>query len=305
MNDDKVTNSNCHKSLNASQNRTILKSDDSFVYDGVDLSSLVSDESFLEAERQCQSIDDDRLKLDELNTAMLIDAEGPPFFNESSVFESSNFMLSSPKIEKSANRIIKSSEVHSTIDSSLSLKQSVKTFSEQSIISHSYRPSLVNVFPPRKHIRFYDTVDNSSTEPSPKVTMPDKTRSFNLIRFGGSVDESSSKESAPKRTVDGKENSMCVINRVDDLSPSNVCVDQGQNDLKLMDTTSPDQFNDTLEAVNYFIGKGKQSLDETPCSTSIQRPQIALSPRKIALTRRPLRSINNSSSKNNLERKLM
>lgn len=316
-------NSTATESQNAS--RPILRSEDSFTYEGVDLWNLVSDESFLETERQCQSPMDNDKSIKETNTTMIFDIEEPTFLNDSSVFESPKVMLSPIKqvamrrpstiIEESTIRSINSSDECSRVGSSLSLKQSIQEIAEKSSKMRSYRPSMVNVFPSKRRVGFYDTMDvmtsscKSSAETEAKRNSVGKENSLCLISLSNSHDvaDTTPTEHTYKSNVHVRKDSVCLVSFDDDESPRNMSVDQTQNDSSFMDNEQKDEFNDTLEAVDNFMMQGKKILDKTANSTSILQPHVTFSPRSQSnslliktLARRHLMSVNSDI----LEKKL-
>lgn len=284
----------------------------------------VSDESFLEMEKACESPRDSENGIDETNdTTLLFDVQAPSFVIldsdsddclEDSVFERpSNWLLSPMKqvamrrpstiMEESTIRSINSSSQERS-GSSLSLKQSIHVAEEssQSIKVRSYRPSLVNVFPTRSRIGFYDHLNSPpSNQASVKRIASNKEDSINLIRFD-SVDEDSPLKHAAEVTCDNSVSSMNFDNSIEEASFSNLSVDQTQHNSSMSDSEPPDQFNDTLEAVDYYMMQGKKILDKTGASTTLLQPNVTSSPKnrnnsllKQTLARRHLMSMNGDS----------
>lgn len=277
-----------------SKTRTALRSDDSFEFNTDDWWNRVSDESFLALEKQCQSPKICRPSLGQNDTTLLFDIEEPSELNDTSVFESPSKSIFSPIklvamrrpstiIEESTIGSINSSDECSDIASSSAFKQSDKNVAEQSVHSikttvRSYRPSLVNVFPTKTRIGFYDNLETmissniSSTQVAPNA-----------------------------QNEKNKDDSICLINlddTIEDVSSSNVSADQDETQNYSMDDEPPDQFNDTLEAVDYYMMQGKKILDKTLASASIIQPHAASSPKnrnnsllKQTLARRHLMSI--------------
>lgn len=276
-----------------------MRSDDSYEYDPHDLWNTVSDESFLRTEKECQSpISFGSSGIGDNDTTLLYNIEEPSFLNESSVFESASKSILSPMkqvalrrpstiMEESTIRSINSSDECSDVSSSLSLKQCVKDVTDSTPVfktkSHSYRPSLINVFPTRTRIGFYDQVDTvTSASTSPAVPVIQRNiigkENADLISFNNSG------ACSPKKST-GRSNEMVMENSVNLISfgdsveedfSSNVTVDQSQNDS--FDEQPPDQFNDTLEAVDFYMMKGKKIMDKT-ASKSIMEPHVSPSPR--------------------------
>lgn len=302
--------------------RRIIKSDDSIKMSPMDL-WYVSDESFLEMEKACESPRDSENGIDETNdTTLLFDVQAPSFHIldsdsddclDDSVFERpSNLLLSPMKqvamrrpstiLEESTIRSINSSQERS--GSSLSLKQSIHLAEEssQSIKVRSYRPSLVNVFPTIIRIGFYDHLNSSpSNQASVKRIASSNDDSINLIKFD-SVDEDSPLKPAAEVTCDNSVSSMNFDNSIEEASSSNLSVDQTQHNSSMSDSEPPDQFNDTLEAVDYYMMQGKKILDKTGASTTLLQPTVTSSPKnrnnsllKQTLARRHLMSMNGDS----------
>ncbi len=322
------------------QVRRPIKTDDSIEIDPYDL-WFVSDESFLEMEKSCESPREND-PIDSNDTTLLNDVEAPSFLNnysdlEDSVFEdgpSSISMLSPMKqvalrrpstiLEESTVQSISSSEDRSAC-SSLSLKQSVHhtsvdVSSQKSVTAaaRSYRPSLVNVFPTRSRIGFYDSFENQSStttaDTSTHQQSSGKENSINLMSFECVGDQASSQQEQ-NVTNRAANNSICLIefDSIDEASNSNfLSVDQTQHDSSMSDGEQPpDQFNDTLEAVDYYMKRGKKILDKTSASMSFhQQPCVVSSPKnrnnsllKQTLARRHLMSMNGGGGDINLANK--
>lgn len=286
-----------------------------------------SDESFLEMEKFCESPQDN---VD--NTTLLDDVEAPSFLihdsdSDDSVFEPARKSVSilspmklvglrrpSTILEESTIQSINSSEERSS--NSLSLNEHVnidRESSNKSDKTRSYRPSVANVFPTMKgRIGFYDILDSPQTRPSAKPTTVrncDKENSINLMRFDSIERELS--PSVPVTPTNGN-NSVSLIrfdSSVDETSFSNLSVEQTDYNSSMSDSDAPDQFNDTLEAVDYYMKQGKKIMDKTGASATFQQQQQAVpSPKsrnnsllKQTLARRHLMSMNGD---NNLTKKL-
>lgn len=129
--------------------------------------SHVSDESFLEAERLCQSPTDGekRLPLMEMNdTTLLADIEEPTILKEISNFENrlSSINEESNFLYPNVNGEFRDGANYSA------LKQDLQHFTAYVVQPSkanvcSYRPSLVNVFPTRKQIGFYDYLETGTS----------------------------------------------------------------------------------------------------------------------------------------------
>lgn len=299
--------------------RRPVKSDDSIKLDPFDL-WYVSDESFLEVEKSCESPREIGSTHDASDTTLLYDVQAPSFLIhdsdsdellDDSVFEHSSIALLSPIkqvamrrpstiLEESTIRSNNSNE-ESCSGSSLSLKQSLNVADESSSKSNksnSYRPSLYNVFPTRSRIGFYDNLDTSSSVigASIKNKLSGKENSINLMKF-----DSLDRESPPQNQANGN-NSISLMrfdDNTDEESFSNLSVDQTQqHNSSMSDNETPDQFNDTLEAVDYYMKQGKKLLDKTGASTTLLQPSVTASPKnrnnsllKQTLARRHLMSM--------------
>lgn len=297
------------------QVRRVIKSDDSIKMSSMDL-WYVSDESFLEMEKACESPRKNKNEIDEANdTTLLCDIQAPSFLDsdsdeyfDDSVFErSSNRLLSPMKqvamrrpstiLEESTIRSMNSTQERS--GSSLSLKQSLRVAEEpsQSIKSRSYRPSLLNVFPTRSRIGFYDHL-NSTSSPTQASVQHD---SINLMRFE-SVERDLPSRSAAEETGNNSDFLINFDSSIEESPSSNLSVDQTQQNLSMSDSEPPDQFNDTLEAVDYYMKQGKKILDKTGASTTLLQSHVTSSPKnrnnsllKQTLARRHLMSMNGDS----------
>ncbi|KAJ6635882.1 hypothetical protein Bhyg_14468 [Pseudolycoriella hygida] len=176
----------------------------------LDLWDEVTEQSFLEMEKVCES------PRNRENDFMGLMATGYSFDNSrlSVVLEESSSLVAKTNYERS----ISSNDVRS--GSSPSLKQSVYVDEE-----------VLNIFPKKTRSRFFDYLESYYLESS------DKNR----------------KEI---------ENLFSLMKESSDSSDD-------QSDLKLSsDGEAPDEFNDTLEAVNYFLRQGKKIMDKTllqPC----------------------------------------
>lgn len=360
--------------------RRPIKSDDSITLDPYNL-WYVSDESFLEMEKSCESPRENNRKSirSEVNdTTLLYDVQEPSFFIhdsdsddllDESVFERPSMSMMSPMkqvamrrpstiLEESTIRSINSSDERS--GSSLSLKQSLNVEGEssnKSSKSHSYRPSDANVFPSRSRIGFYDNLDatSSTIERQPLVKnstggkenlvksdgSAHKSRSYrpsllnvfptrSRVGFFETLEISSSSSSTDQSSITStKENSINLMKfenldkespptsrpaserirsnsisliqfdtSIDESSFSNLSVDQTQANSSMSDNEQPDQFNDTLEAVDYYMKRGKKILDKTGASTTLLTPCVTASPKnrnnsllKQTLARRHLMSM--------------
>ncbi|KAG4075995.1 hypothetical protein HA402_003821 [Bradysia odoriphaga] len=290
----------------------------------------VSDESFLEMEKLCESprkSDESFLEMEKLceshqhndnDTTLLDDVEAPSFLvhdsdSDDSVFEPArkpaSFMspvklvgLRRPStiLEESSIRTNNSSEERSS--NSLSLRESVNIAKETSKPdkTRSYRPSVANVFPTMKgRIGFYDNFDSPSTKPS-DTQSSGKENSINLMRFDSIEKDLPSASSATPANGNHSISLIRFDSSIDEASFSNVSAEQAELNSSMSDGEPPDQFNDTLEAVDYYMKQGKKIMDKTGASTTIYREQQAVpSPKnrnnsllKQALARRTLMSMN-------------
>ncbi|XP_037033702.1 uncharacterized protein LOC119072567 [Bradysia coprophila] len=294
----------------------------------------VSDESFLEMEKLCESprkSDESFLEMEQLcespqnnvnDTTLLDDVEAPSFLvhdsdSDDSVFEPVRKPVSimspiklvglrrpSTILEESSIRSLNSSEERSS--NSLSLRESVNVAKESSKPdkTRSYRPSVANVFPTMKgRIGFYDNFDSPSTRSSSKSAVTQssgKENSINLMRFDSIENDLPSASSATPATGNNSVSLIRFDSSVDEASFSNLSVDQAELNSSMSDGEPPDQFNDTLEAVDYYMKQGKKIMDKTGASTTFYREQQAVpSPKsrnnsllKQALARRTLLSMN-------------
>lgn len=303
------------------QVRSTIRSDDSFEMSASSaLWCAVSDESFLEMEKLCES--PVKKRSNRIDETLLCDVQEPSFLIHSSdsddsldnsVFERPSMSMLSPMKrvamrrpstipEESTIRSINSSDERS--GSSLSLKQSISVAEEsnQSIKSRSYRPSLVNVFPTRSRIGFYDNFDSPSptTDATIKQSTINKENSINLMRF-------ENVDTPPRRSAERNCNKSLSLMNFDEsigeeASPTNLSVDRTTHNSSMSDSETPDQFNDTLEAVDYYMKQGKKLLDKTNASTTLSQPLVTLSPinrnnslLKQTLARRHLMSMNGDS----------
>lgn len=303
--------------------RPIILSDDSIELNPLDMWE-VSDQSFVEMEQLCQSPQEIGTTVDVTDTTLICDIEAPSFFThdsdtdsllDDSVFErsSSVSMLSPMKqvalrrpstiLEESTIQSINSSEERS--GSSLSLKHSIQEADEshKSIKSRSFRPSILNVFPTRSRIGFYDgleTPSSKSAEPAVKRNK-ERERSINLMRFD-SVESTTSKPATEQPAISVNSSNLLDKTIDETLSP-NMSVDQTFHNSSMSDSDPPDQFNDTLEAVECFMKQGKKIMDKSVASKTILQPTVVMSPKnrsnsllKQTLARRHLMSINNSDN---------
>lgn len=280
-----------------------------------------SDESFLEMEKLCQSPQDHME-----NTTLLDDIEAPSYLvhdsdSDDSVFEPSRKSMSfmspmkmvalrrpSTILEESTVQSINSSDDRS--GNSLSLKENVNIDKESNKPDkkRSNRPSVANVFPSMKgRIGFYGNFDSPSTQSSSKAAVTHnicKENSINLMRFESIEELQPSVPATPTLVAPANGNKSISLIRfdtsVDEPSFSNVSVDQTEYNSSMSDSEPPDQFNDTLEAVDYYMKQGKKIMDKTGASTTFcQQQQAVPSPKsrnnsllKQTLARRHLMSMN-------------
>lgn len=300
------------------QVRRVIRSDDSIEPNPYDLWSTVSDESFLEQELACQSpVKSGRSPRKSAiegqhDTTLLFDIQAPSFVIldsddssdnsldglmcdktlDDSVFEHPSMLSPMQRValrrpstilEESTIRSIDTSEERSV--GSLSLKQSVNVTAEsnQTAKTRSFRPSILNVFPTRSRIGFYDNLDTSSSPVSTKPSVKEVTRSkaprksVSLIKFDSS--DQDSPYSRPAREATSKKTICLMDTSIVDSSVSNLSVDQTQYNSSFSDNEQPDQFNDTLEAVDYYMKQGKKILDRTSASTTLLQPSVIASPK--------------------------
>lgn len=239
--------------------------DDSFEYNTDDWWNKVSDESFLEVERQCNAAYGKEpvfSSLAQSDTTLLFDIEEPSFLDETSLYgrlSMSGTIMSPMKqvamrrpstiLEESTIRSINSSDESGEPKSpSIDLLQFdevipttvVPVLSTENYNVRSYRPSLLNVFPTRKRKGFYNDLE--------AVSEPNTSQDTQLI---GSYEKESQRNSICLMTFDDS---------VTEATASDLSTDQSSQSFS---ENKCDQFNDTLEAVDYYMAQGKKIVEKS------------------------------------------
>lgn len=288
-----------------------LRSDDSFVVDNSNLWYTVSDESFIEMELACQSPQTRRNVDRNISVLEAIDdIEEPSFFahNNStlndSVFEDNGSVTMLSPIKRIGIRrpstILEESTLqssHSSVDYSRKSSLLAQNTSDEAkkfktTKTSSIRPSFYNVFPTRSQIGFLENMESKPTINSqPTKPATSTNQSISLIQLDCSMEQGESdsavimpKPLTPRQATTSANQSISLIKFEDTIDEISLSVDQASPDSSVCGSDPPDQFNDTLEAVDFYMRQGKKILDKTAASTTFQQQQqqqacVVMSPR--------------------------
>lgn len=231
--------------------------------------TLASDDSFLELERQCELEEEQQKRMLDAaaDRTMLFDIEPPSELWDQSIVETAQLEQiheeETPELSpvKMVHLLRPSTIIEETSSQCNSTQSTMEK--EESLTSFSSSDTSVNSTIERPFgKRNSNNLSMAKSQANRRETMMFKKRKF----FNDENDEPelrSMKFAPPKLSISPEKvlaNSKC------EESANEITTDQEliRFDESVMETPDRDQFNDTIEEMDFFMAKGKKLLEQTP-----------------------------------------